>query len=271
MGLALRRLPALARLTGVPRKFLTAGVDLLLPPICAGCEGDLPGPVVGPLLCGPCRQGLEADAQGHCPRCASIAAPVPPTQENGSAGDKLATCPACQDMPWSFDQVIALGKYRSSLRSAVLRLKNLGRSSPLAAATAALLWQHRGERLQSLRFDVVVSVPMHWSRRLVRGANSPETIAEILAGNLQIDFAPWLVRCLRRTQPQRLLSRDDRKSNVRGAFAPAKNLHLDGARVLLIDDILTTGATCSEVARALRQAGAGFVAVAVLARADEWV
>jgi ComF family protein len=116
-----------------------------------------------------------------------------------------------------------------------------------------------------------VPVPLHWTRRLFRGANSPETVAEVLAAKLRAAFEPELVRCRRRTRPQRTLSRADRSANVRGAFTVASDIRLDGARVLLVDDILTTGATCNEIGRALRRAGAASVSVAVLARAEDWV
>jgi len=110
-------------------------------------------------------------------------------------------------------------------------------------------------------------VPMYWKRRLVRGTNSPEIIARSVAAGLGVKArGRLLVRC-RNTLPQADLSPRHRFSNVKGAFRVRKHRDLDGARVLLVDDILTTGATCSEAARALKKAGAAVVAAAVVARA----
>lgn len=256
--------------------WLGAGLDLLLPRTCVFCHCDLQIAGDDLLLCPQCVREIEADTDGHCPRCAAIASPNPAGVSAASdATERVPSnapqnCQACSGRRWNFDQVLALGQYRSTLRAAVLRLK-APRQEPLAAAAAGLLWKFRRDRLRTLGFDVVAPVPMHWTRRLVRGANGPEIVADLMAGKLRVAFEPRLVRCRRRTQPQRTLSRADRLANVRGAFAVAKGVQLDGARVLLVDDILTTGATCNEIARTLRKAGAAAVSVAVLARAEEWV
>jgi ComF family protein len=264
------------RAAALPGDWLNAGWDLLLPRICVFCQCDLCGAGPDLLLCLQCRRELEADVAGHCRRCAAIALPDPsrPSAEtNASEGVPCTAahdCPSCRGRRWSFDQVIAIGQYRSTLRTAVLRLK-APRQEPLAAAAAGVLWEHRRDRLQSIGCDLVVPVPIHWTRRLVRGANSPETVADLLAAKLRVAFERRVVVCQRKTRPQRTLSRADRLTNVRGAFAVARGVRLDGARVLLVDDILTTGATANEIARELRRAGAAAVGVAVLARADEWV
>jgi predicted amidophosphoribosyltransferase len=108
---------------------------------------------------------------------------------------------------------------------------------------------------------------MHWLRRVVRGANSAETLGAVLARRLA---APSGVGCLARrrfTRPQSGLSPHARFLNVRGAFRLRPGIDLAEARVLLVDDVLTTGATCGEIAKLLRQAGAAATAVAVVARA----
>ena len=111
-------------------------------------------------------------------------------------------------------------------------------------------------------------MPMHWTRRLQRGINSPEILAGCLARHLGIPLRRrLLVRC-RRTFLQTEMSPPQRFRNVRAAFRVHKSPCLQGARVLLVDDILTTGATCSEAAKTLKKAGAAAVVVAVLARAQ---
>jgi ComF family protein len=137
----------------------------------------------------------------------------------------------------------------------------------LAATLAELLWQARSDALASFQPDVIVAVPMFWGRRLLRRANSPEIIARILAARLHAPCCPLLAR-RRHTLPQGRLAAPARFENVRGAFSFRRNYDCSGARVLLVDDILTTGATCGEAAKVLRQHGASRVAVAVLARAE---
>jgi predicted amidophosphoribosyltransferase len=108
---------------------------------------------------------------------------------------------------------------------------------------------------------------MHWKRRLARGANSPEVLAEKIAGRLRIPVLKRALRQVRNTLPQKGLPPKRRWQNVRGAFGLRAGYGLGGARVALVDDVLTTGATCSEAARILKIGGASHVVAVVLARA----
>jgi ComF family protein len=141
-----------------------------------------------------------------------------------------------------------------------------GRDNSLALALAELIWRQCGSRLESLQPDVVVPVPMHWRRRWVHGTNSAELLAERLARRLCVPLATGLLRRTRHTAPQFSLPPSERPANVRGAFAVRPGHHLREARVLVVDDILTTCSTCSAVARALKRSGARHVAVVVAAR-----
>jgi ComF family protein len=133
---------------------------------------------------------------------------------------------------------------------------------------AELLWGSAKERLADFAPDVVAVVPMHWRRRLFRGVNSPELVAERLAAGLSCSLAVGMLRRTRNTPPQADMPPAQRFTNMRGAFRTRRGHRLQGASVLLVDDILTTGATCSEAAKVLRGLGAADVVVAVLARAE---
>ena len=111
---------------------------------------------------------------------------------------------------------------------------------------------------------------MHWSRRFRRGVNSPEVLADCLGRQLRVPVAAGLLACTRNTLPQKDLSPLDRFRNVRGAFRVRcrQAARLRDSRILLVDDILTTGATCSEAAAVLKCSSATAVAAAVLARAQ---
>jgi len=165
-----------------------------------------------------------------------------------------------------FDETIAAGLYEGRLRELLLRMKT-DKGDPLSLAMGQLVWQLRRERLAALKVDVVAPIPLHWRRRLAHRTNSAAVLAEVLAGRLGVAMADGLLRRRRPTRPQSELTPPKRWENVRQAFSMGSSHHLMKAHVLLVDDILTTGATCSEAAHTLRKAGAERVTVAVVARA----
>jgi ComF family protein len=114
----------------------------------------------------------------------------------------------------------------------------------------------------------VLAVPMHWTRRVRRGVNSPQLLARTLAATLGVPVADHVLVRRRRTAPQASLSPRERAQNVRGAFQTRRHRDLNGARLVLVDDVMTTGATVKEAARSLRRAGAEAIHVVVLARAE---
>jgi ComF family protein len=230
-------------------------VDLVFPPRCSVCRSDMAEADDRILVCSGCRKQIVS-TQLACPCCASRVARV---ESDG--------CVQCREAKLRFDAAVRLGDYQESLRRAILRIKE-AHERALAIALGDLLVSVRGEDLRSLRPDVVVPVPMHWRRRLSRGHNSAAVLAERIAKALGKPLGAFLLARRRHTRPQFDLPPGGRWDNVRGAFRVKPHADLPGARVLVVDDILTTGATSSEVARALRKAGASFVAVCVLARAE---
>jgi ComF family protein len=176
------------------------------------------------------------------------------------------SCPCCKNTQLKFDAVAALGSYDQEIRQAVLQMKRPAHNT-LSTAMGRLLAHRRHDFLLEQRADLIVPIPMFWTRRLGRGTNSPEILASCLGMSLNIPVRRnVLVRC-RNTLPQADLSPTRRFQNMQGAFRIRHAQFLKNARILLVDDILTTGATCSEAARMLKQAGAVHVAVAVVAKA----
>jgi ComF family protein len=230
--------------------------DLLYPPACIACGAELADRRGGAELCDGCLRALGPEATHSCRRCGGD---VP---ENPLVPGR---CLACQELTLCFDTVIPLGSYDAELRWAVLRMKRVSHNA-LAAAVGRLLAQRRHEHLADVRADFVVPVPMFWRRRLRRGINSPNVLARHLAASLRIPMRPRVLIRRVNTKPQTSLSSAERRKNVRGAFRVRRPDIVRGARILLVDDVLTTGATCSEAAKTLKEAGAAMVAVAVVAR-----
>jgi ComF family protein len=156
--------------------------------------------------------------------------------------------------------------YSGLLRELVLRMKCADGDS-LSLAVGELVWRQCGERLAALEADVVVPIPLNWRRRVAHRTNSAAVLAEVLANRRGLPLAERLLRRERHTAKQSELTPPQRWENVRRAFSVRSGYHLNGAHVLLVDDVLTTGATCSEAARALRKSGAKRVTVVVAARA----
>ena len=112
---------------------------------------------------------------------------------------------------------------------------------------------------------MIVPVPLHWWRRLTRGYNQSEVLAQSMAEQLRIPCHPRWLRRIRNTPQQVGQSATARRQNVQKAFSSFERAALCGRTVLLVDDVLTTGSTASDAARALRAAGAARIVVAVLA------
>jgi len=146
-----------------------------------------------------------------------------------------------------------------------MRMKS-DRSERLARLLARLAWRQLGGTLSEWNVDVVTAVPMSRWRRAQRGVNPPGAIAEALAGKLGVSAAVGMLRIGRNVGQQVGLSRSARFRNVHNEMSLRAGYIIEGAHVLLVDDILTTGATCSEAARAVLKAGAAEVSVVVIAR-----
>jgi predicted amidophosphoribosyltransferase len=204
------------------------------------------------------------------PMCARCGAPLPGISlgENQAMTKPRARdgCYRCNGRKLWFDGTVALSHYDGRLRDTVLRMKRV-EGDALSLAMGRLLLVERGQRLAELKVDVVAPIPSHWRRRVVHRTNSAAILAEVLAGKLGVPMAERLLRRSRYTIRQTDVSPSERWGNVRRAFSVRAGYHLRAAHVLLVDDVLTTGATCSEAARALRRAGAERVTVAVIARA----
>ncbi len=224
---------------------LAALLDLLFPPRCPACgEPSLPGPA-GPF-CAVCREALLPVPAG-CRRC-GMPGPDDP-------------CGACLARPPAFDEVRAGGLFGGPLADGIHAFKYRGRPA-LAAPLARWLWRRLGVPAGA----VVVSVPLGRRRRRERGYDQAALLADALARAAGVERRRTALRRIRETLPQVGRDRASRARNVAGAFAAGAEVA--GRDVVLIDDVVTTGATADDCARALKAAGARTVSVVSLARAE---
>jgi len=204
-------------------------------------------------LCPSC-DGQAARPLGRwCPKCA---AEMP---RYGNA------CPNCHDMSLAMSGSAAFGLHAGRLRESILAFKFSGRRY-YARTFGRLIVRAVTSAWPQTHFDGVVAVPLHSSRLRQRGFDQGRCLAAHVARALGVSDRSGVLRRVRATESQVGLTKSARTENVKGAFAAADCPGL--MTVLVVDDIMTTGATASEAARALRKAGAKDVYAAVIARAD---
>lgn len=237
------------------RSLITAALDALFPPICLFCQRRLDFGPRDCFFCDDCRVELTTDPYATCPKCASTI---------GFGIDAQQGCVNCQEVNFSFTSALRLGPYEGKLRDAILRIKNLD-GEPLAEELGRLLAFHHRDRILVGKPNAIVPVPLYFWRRIQRGYNQSAAIAMAIAKVLRLPCWVWWLRRIRNSPRQTGLSRTARQENVRGAFRVRRPLTEKNLRILLIDDVMTTGATLNAAAKALRAGGAAQVDVAVLA------
>lgn len=232
-------------------------LDLLYPPACCHCGT----PTTDSDFCDDCDARIRPPRPPLCPACG-----IPFHTRAGA--DHLCGC-CLADAP-AFGRARAATIYDASepadhpLKSVIQRYK-YNRDVSLVAPLSRLLRRHCP--LDLLRYDVIVPVPLHLSRLRWRGFNQALLLARRIARGQGVEVNPFLLERTRATQPQVELDEAERRRNVARAFHVADAAGVRGRRMLLVDDVYTTGSTVNECSRALLRAGAGGVDVLVLARA----
>jgi ComF family protein len=232
-------------------------LDLLLPHQCLKC-GELLG--TEGALCAACWSEIAFLAPPLCARCGY------PFEFDSGFGADGEICGACLRDPPPYDRARAVFRYDQESRSLILGLKHGDRTHGVPAFGA---WLARAAGPLAAEADLVAPVPLHRWRLFRRRYNQAALLAKAVASAAGLACAPGLLVRVRATPSQGRLSRARRRLNVRGAFAvpPARREAVEGRRVLLVDDVMTTGATVESAARCLTAAGARAVDVLTLARA----
>jgi len=243
-------LPGLEWLKGLGRQV----VDLLFPPHCVACNR------FGSWLCASCLQKIDVIQASTCHRCGLPLAGTVPTEGCPSV------CPQCRQQTSKLDGVCAFAFHSGPLREAIhlYKYENL---RDLAAPLGRLLSEGWATLLPNdLDVDVIVPVPLHASRLRERGYNQAALLARELGRHLERPVVEEVLVRVKNTIPQVGLDAQARRDNVHNAFQ-CVNGSLSGRRVLLLDDVYTTGSTLEAAADALRTEGVSSIWAYTLARA----
>ena len=227
-------------------------LDIALPTLCVACRE----PVAGEGVCAECWAKLSFIAPPYCPRLG-----IPFVYD---PGPDLLSMEAIANPP-AYARARAAVRYDDVARTLVHALKYQDRTD---LAPAMGRWMARAGRELLAEAEVLVPVPLHWRRGWSRRYNQSGALARVIERQTGVKLASEALRRVRPTQQQIGLTRSQRASNVQGAFkvAPDRAADIQGRRVVLIDDVLTSGATTDACARALLRAKAASVDVLVFAR-----
>jgi len=243
---------------GGKRNFAVSSLlDLIYPRLCGSCGRPLlwRKPFA---LCPECIETLVQIDEERCPRC-------------GLAGGRYAgvigSCLYCRGRRLYFDEAISAGSYDGGLRQIILRYK-YGGQRHLARALAELLNARLEKEILSLRADGILWVPLHFLRKMERGFDQSELVASFLSREMGLPLLKGVLVRGRYGPAQVGLPARERIRGPRGAFKARDSAKIRGKRLILVDDVLTTGSTASECSRILKRAGAAWVMAAVVARTD---
>jgi ComF family protein len=237
----------------------------LLPASCSLCGSNLPRLSSVPI-CDACWIEIPVQGGSTCSRCGDSL--------DQTVLDQTNSCRACRLAPPPFERAVSYGPYAGRMREAIHALK-YGRIHPAARRLGSLLAQAIAQLAPQAPSELlVIPVPLHPAKHSQRGFNQARILASVAIAVLRkshpawrLRLAPGILRRQRATGSQAGLTPRQRRINVRGAFHVADPRAVTGKNVLVVDDILTTGATARAAARALITAGADSVWVATLARA----
>lgn len=228
--------------------------DWFYPRVCPGCGGICDRP--GRHLCWQCRSRIELYESSLCSVCGRYA--------EGGVGHAFV-CDVCRSAPPGFDRARAAGHFAGVLREQI-HLFKYGHALWLAQDLADILQGCLRAHFEACEVDLVVPVPLYPVRQRERSYNQAAVLARELAGRIGRRCEAAALARVRHTETQTALDAPRRRENMRGAFAAIRPEMVRHRRVLLVDDVMTTGATLNECARVLKRSGAYKVWAVTLAR-----
>lgn len=234
---------------------LEAALTLIFPPVCDLCHKRRATAAEG-YVCADCFRQVHVVRPPFCERCGL------PFDGNITS---VFECSNCREMDMHFSSARSAVLAKEAALEVIHRYK-YRRAMWFEPFLAGLLIRTASDELSKEDWDVIVPVPLHPTKAREREFNQAERLAKRLAQAINIPCNTSWLRRVEPTRTQTLLTRSERAANVRKAFATSRGLQLNGERIVLIDDVFTTGATTSACARVLKAAGAGDVCVWTVAR-----
>jgi ComF family protein len=236
------------------KQLLNALLDVILPPLCHICHTFIPN--AGSLhICPTCRDLLPLVSSPLCPVCG-----IPFV---GAGGDHR--CGSCTTHPPHFDAAHANFLYEGAIRDLIHSFK-YHRNTHLRYPLALLTLEGLNATVSKHTPHLIIPVPLHRSRLRQRGFNQAVLLGSELSRRLSLKMLPDALVRVRQTEPQIELTATERRLNVKGAFSVKKGDLVTGKRILLLDDVMTTGSTMDECAKELKKAGADVVIAVTAAR-----
>ncbi|MCD8326712.1 MAG: ComF family protein [Lachnospiraceae bacterium] len=226
--------------------------ELLFPRRCPVCDRPAPW---GEEICPGCRGKLVYLGHSYCLKCGK-----------GLAREEWEYCGDCRRFPHAFDRGRSLYSYESAA-GAIFRLKYQGRQE-YADFFAEEWYRRMADTIDAWQIDMIVPVPLHKSRRRQRGYNQAELLAKALGRRTGLPVSAKCVVRSRKTVSQKQLNRTERQNNLKNAFK-INRVDVQLKKILVVDDIYTTGSTADAVAAVLKRAGAAKVYVLTLAAGTE--
>ena len=236
--------------------FLKHLLNIIYPRICMICRTRLGKNAIDNLICPHCWAKIKKNTHPVCAIC----------------GRKLTkkhihkkVCPDCQRQHFFFDRAFSPCVYEGIIRQLIHKFKYQNKDYLSALLSKLLIeFMHKNSIMNNL-FDLIVPVPLHRTKLREREFNQSELLARRIAVEFSIPLSQSNLWCEHHRQPQMELDKELRWANIKGCFALRNPAKVKGKKILLVDDVLTTGATCSEAAFVLKDAGASCVFVLTLA------
>lgn len=242
---------------------LTTVISNLIPTLCLQCnklqKHDTTANCIA-NLCSNCEHQLPY-LRNCCYRCAM---PLPHPVEQGSK----TYCGSCLKHHPSYDLIFCAIKYEPPTSNFIINLKHNSDLTSLSTLSELFIKAYRLRQTRhqdDMQADVIIPVPLHWSRQFIRGFNQSHCLASLISKQLKIPIAYNYMERVQRTRPQQGLTKKERLKNLSGCFQTTNN-SVEDLTIALFDDVITTGATVEAAAKTLKAAGAKAVIVWSIAR-----
>jgi ComF family protein len=247
------------------KKILGISLDFLFPAECTFCKQFL-GDERFLIFCKGCWEKVELIKDSICSCCGK-----PFESKNSFESAPNFLCGRCREGFYHFDKARAIGKYEGVLKEAIHQFKYkatwTGKGKPrLGRHLSEWLADHLSSDLKLSSFDLIIPIPLHKNRKRWRGFNQSEVLAKFLGQRYRVPLNTFHLYRGKETRPQIELSGDERTQNVQGAFGIRDAKELEGKKIILVDDVFTTGATVNESSRVLKKAEVKEILVLTLAR-----